>query len=97
MMKAPKSKTEKAETAAEENSKGPEPENATSAKDAKEVEVDLSEPHTHPDGLDKWNDRLDQNLESEKEGNPEADENAAEFSKKYGSGNQTDEGKPILP
>lgn len=96
-MKAPKSKTEQAETADQKNPKGPEPENATSAKDAEEVDVNLSEPHHHPDGLDKWNDRLDHNLEREKEGNPEADENAADYSKKYGSGDQSDEDKPILP
>lgn len=93
-MKAPKSKTEQAETADQQKPKGPEPENATSAKDAKETEVNLSE---HPDGLDKWNDRLDHNLESEKEGNPEADENAADYSEKHGSGDQSDENKPILP
>ncbi len=96
-MKTPKSKIEEAETADQQKPKGPEPENDTSAKEAKEVEVNLSEPHQHPDGLDKWNERLDHNLESEKEGDPEADENAADYSKKHGSGDQTDSGKPILP
>ena len=49
------------------------------------------------DGLDKWNDRLDHNLESEKEGDPQADENAADYSEKHGSGDQSDENKPLLP
>ena len=96
-MKTPKSKIEEAETADQQKPKGSEPENYTSAKEAKEVAVNLSEPHKHPDGLDKWNERLDHNLESEKEGDPEADKHAADYSKKYGSGDQTDEGKPILP
>jgi hypothetical protein len=46
-----------------------------------------------PDGLDQWNDRLDDNLENEKEGNVVADENAREFSEKQGSGDQSDEGE----
>lgn len=45
----------------------------------------------HPDGLDKWNDRLDQNMETEQEGNKEADEQARDYSEKYGSGDQSDE------
>jgi len=49
--------------------------------------------HVKPDsdGLNKWNDRLDQNLESEKEGNEIADENAREYSTEHGSGDQSDE------
>lgn len=38
-MKTPKSKTEKAETVDQKKPKGSEPENATSAKDAKKVPV----------------------------------------------------------
>ncbi|WP_316817495.1 hypothetical protein [Pedobacter nyackensis] len=90
-MKAPKSKTEKAELADRKKAKGAEPENATSAKDAKKVNVNLTKKRIHPDGLDKWNDRLDRNLESEREGNAEADENARDYSEKYGSGDQSDE------
>jgi hypothetical protein len=45
----------------------------------------------HPDGLDKWNERLDHNLEAEKEGDPEADEQAKDYSEKYGSGDQSDD------
>ena len=43
------------------------------------------------DGIDKWNDRLDRNLESEKEGNETADENARDYSNEHGSGDQSDE------
>jgi hypothetical protein len=46
-----------------------------------------------PDGIDQWNDRLDENLENEKEGDVTADENAREFSEKQGSGDQSDEGE----
>jgi hypothetical protein len=38
-MKAPKNKTQKAEIIDQKKPKGPEPENATSAKDAKKVPV----------------------------------------------------------
>nr|WP_121271212.1 hypothetical protein [Pedobacter schmidteae] len=47
--------------------------------------------HQHPDGLDKWNDRLDHNMETEHEGDTEADEHAKDYSTAYGSGNQSDE------
>ncbi|MDR6784700.1 hypothetical protein ABIE26_003346 [Pedobacter africanus] len=56
------------------------PENAT-----------LLKKHEHPDGIDKWNDRLDQNLETEHEGNELADEHARDYLEKYGSGDQSDE------
>ncbi|MET1057114.1 MAG: hypothetical protein ABWY16_17515 [Pedobacter sp.] len=46
-----------------------------------------------PDGIDQWNDRLDENLEPEKEGDVTADEKAREFSEKEGSGDQSDEGE----
>ncbi|ACU05535.1 MULTISPECIES: hypothetical protein [Pedobacter] len=49
--------------------------------------------HNHPDGLDKWNDRLDHNLETEHEGDETADEQARDYSEKYGSGDQSDETK----
>ncbi|MBC6112042.1 hypothetical protein H7U22_16585 [Pedobacter sp. CCM 8938] len=42
-------------------------------------------------GIDNWNDRLDQNLESEGHNDISADENAEDFSKKFGSGDQSDE------
>ncbi|SMC51210.1 hypothetical protein [Pedobacter africanus] len=58
------------------------PENAT-----------LLKKHEHPDGIDNWNDRLDQNLETEHEGNELADEHARDYSEKYGSGDQSDENK----
>jgi hypothetical protein len=44
-----------------------------------------------PAGIDKWNDRLDENMESEQRGNEIADEKAREYSEKYGSGDQSDE------
>lgn len=43
------------------------------------------------DGLDQWNDRLDENLEPETGGDLIADEKARQFSERYGSGDQSDE------
>lgn len=40
-------------------------------------------------GLDKWNDRLDENLESENENNVSADSRAKAFSEKYESGERS--------
>ncbi|TCC98611.1 hypothetical protein FBD94_01535 [Pedobacter hiemivivus] len=60
-------------------------------KTPKKQNANLIKKHNHPDGLDKWNDRLDRNLESEREGNSLADENARDYSEKYGSGDQSDE------
>lgn len=46
----------------------------------------------HPDqGINDWNDRLDQNLEPEDHNDPNADEKAKDFSSRYGSGDQSDE------
>lgn len=42
-------------------------------------------------GLNNWNDRLDENLEQEDQNNNTADEKAKDFSEKYGSGDQSDE------
>ena len=42
-------------------------------------------------GLNDWNDRLDENLEPEDQSDTVADVNAKEFSEKLGSGNQSDE------
>ncbi|WP_293308975.1 hypothetical protein [Pedobacter sp. UBA5917] len=45
----------------------------------------------HPEqGLNNWNDRLDENLEPEDHNNGTADEKAKDFSEKYGSGDQSD-------
>jgi hypothetical protein len=44
----------------------------------------------NPDGLDQWNDRLDENLETEQAGDEIADEKAREYSEKHGSGDQSD-------
>lgn len=41
--------------------------------------------------LDNWNDRLDENLEPEEKGDEEADEKAADYSERNGSGDQSDE------
>lgn len=60
-------------------------------KTSKKANANLLKKHVHPDGLDKWNERLDRNLESEKEGNASADEKARDYSEKYGSGDQSDE------
>jgi len=49
-------------------------------------------------GLDQWNDRLDENLESNDQNDVSADEKAKKFSEKEGSGNQSDEsGEPLTP
>ena len=42
-------------------------------------------------GIEQWNDRLDENLESEETGDVEADEKAKDFSAHRGSGDQSDE------
>ena len=62
------------------------------AKDDPE-NANLLKEHSHPDGLDNWNDRLDHNLETEHEGDELADENAREYSEKHGSGDQSDENR----
>lgn len=48
-------------------------------------------PTPHPEGINEWNDRLDENLESEQTGNLDADEKARDYSAKHGSGDQSDE------
>ncbi|MDQ0965506.1 hypothetical protein QFZ20_000909 [Flavobacterium sp. W4I14] len=46
----------------------------------------------HPvEGLNDWNDRLDENLEPEAHNDSDADEKAKDFSAKYGSGDQSDQ------
>ena len=45
-------------------------------------------------GIDAWNDRLDQNLESEQSGDKLADKKAAAYSAAEGSGDQSDAAKP---
>jgi len=47
-------------------------------------------------GLGQWNDRLDENLESDNHNDVPADERAKEFSEKEGSGNQSDESEGSL-
>jgi len=89
-METHKSSTEKAEVENQKNPKGSEPENDTSAKDAKKVNTDANAPG---DGLDQWNDRLDENMESEAQGDPVADDKAKDYNEKYGSGDQSDEGQ----
>jgi len=42
-------------------------------------------------GLEDWNKRLDENLESEKHGDTAADQNAEAFSRSMGSGDQSDD------
>lgn len=90
-MKNPKSTTQKAEMTDQKKPKGPEPENDTSAKDAKKVDVSVENNAANADGLNKWNDRLDRNMESEEEGDVEADAHAKDYSEKHGSGDQSDE------
>ena len=45
---------------------------------------------SNSEGLDNWNERLDQNLENENTGDPEADEKARLYSEESGSGDQSD-------
>ena len=42
------------------------------------------------EGINNWNDRLDENLEPEARNNPEADEKAKDYSQQQGSGDQSD-------
>jgi len=42
--------------------------------------------------INDWNDRLDENLEPKAHNDISADEKAEDFSKKYGSGDQSDQG-----
>ncbi|GGH02074.1 hypothetical protein [Pedobacter zeae] len=44
------------------------------------------------EGLNQWNDRLDENLEPEDHNDIVADQKAKDFSEKYGSGDQSDQG-----
>lgn len=44
-------------------------------------------------GLDNWNDRLDENLEPNQHGDTSADDRARDFSEQAGSGDQSDEKK----
>lgn len=42
-------------------------------------------------GMNDWNDRLDENLETEKQGDVNADDRAKDFSEQVGSGDQSDQ------
>lgn len=42
-------------------------------------------------GINNWNDRLDENLESKDHNDVSADEKAEDFSEKFGSGDQSDD------
>lgn len=50
--------------------------------------------HPHKLGLDEWNERLDNNLEGESYGDPQADENAKEYSDHF---NQDKEQPAVVP
>jgi hypothetical protein len=71
------------------NSQNIDPNQKDDIKDASEVS-NLKKPEHS--GLDDWNERLDENLEPEKGGDEEADDNARDFSNENGSGDQSDEG-----
>lgn len=49
------------------------------------------QPKANTEGIDQWNERLDENLESEQKGDVEADEKARDYSATHGSGDQSDE------
>jgi len=59
-------------------------------EEAKSVFIKKSEENPAK-GLNDWNDRLDENLESKKHGDTEADERAKNFSDQVGSGDQSDQ------
>jgi hypothetical protein len=61
-----------------------------SKKNTEKAPPEEVNPH-HKTGLDDWNDRLDQNFETEHEGDELADEKARDYSYKAGSGDQSDE------
>jgi hypothetical protein len=52
--------------------------------------VEKEQLKTNQDGINQWNDRLDENLEPEKTGDVDADEKAKEYSDQQGSGDQSD-------
>ncbi len=56
-------------------------------------ELNAKEVKPGTDGIDQWNDRLDENLENEENGDVEADEKARKYSEEHGSGDQSDEGE----
>lgn len=60
------------------------------AKENPTPQEESNQHHPHPTGLDQWNDRLDENLENENQGNVTADENAEKYSAEKGSGDQSD-------
>jgi len=47
--------------------------------------------HANPEKINEWNDRLDENMESEATGDADADEKARKYSEEHGSGDQSDE------
>lgn len=51
---------------------------------------DKNQDNPNAAGLNNWNDRLDENLESEEDGDLSADENAKKYSEEKGSGDQSD-------
>lgn len=52
---------------------------------------DTSPAKSNSEGIDNWNNRLDENLEPKGTGSTEADEKAREYSNEKGSGDQSDE------
>lgn len=64
---------------------------ANPANDPNKSEFDKKSQENSAQGINNWNDRLDENLEPEDHNDPVADENAKEFSEKLGSGNQSDD------
>ena len=61
-----------------------------------EINPSKKDPATpESNGIDKWNDRLDENLESEHNGDELADEKARKYSEEHGSGDQSDESPDV--
>jgi len=58
------------------------------------MEMPKNKPETpvnnQKNGIDEWNNRLDDNLEPKDHSDTEADERAKQFSEKFGSGDQSD-------
>jgi hypothetical protein len=56
-----------------------------------ETKKNAPEAGSYQTGLDEWNNRLDQNMETEESGNSAADERAKAYSEEKGSGDQSDD------
>ncbi|WP_316798273.1 hypothetical protein [Pedobacter frigidisoli] len=61
------------------------------AKDQSRPNVNIQHQDKASKGLNEWNDRLDENLEPKSHNDETADENAKDFSERFGSGDQSNQ------